>query len=128
MKIGRASKVVQACCRLHNICVQQRAPIKSSARGAKVHRGDRNGGFQDPPETTGHDSVRNQRDGEQRIRVRTSRQPRREQIVRDLENRRAWLTQMLRLHKMRRPRRSKFSYNRTEDESLASRARSSTQA
>ena len=68
------------------------------------------------------------RDGEQRMRVRTSRQPRREQIVRDLENRRAWLTQMLRLHKMRRPRRSKFSYNRTEDESLASRARSSTQA
>ena len=113
--LQNATALVDAACRLHNLCVEQRMPIRTGARASNgAHKGDTvTGGFQDVAETNHHRS--DPLDGIARAS--------RAKEQHGQERRRDQLRDALAMHDppLRRPRSAHFQY--AKPKSLASRAR-----
>ena len=115
-----SGEILLACARLHNVCLNQREPIRACraerrARKAGKGRASRtpqdipedDGYFGDVPETTGHG------------RLPEDRQDR---APKHAQTRRKELVALLKAENKKRPRHSKYTY-RSDAQSVASRAR-----
>jgi len=112
MDIALAGEVIQCCCRLHNLCVEDREPIMTGAKHSHlVHRGDVNMNLNvnEMPEMTSTVSARRNPDAYESTRPRSI----------GVQTLRDDLRHVLREAQLARPKSSNFSY-RT---SLAARVR-----
>jgi hypothetical protein len=118
MDIGFASEVIECCCRLHNVCVEQRDPILTGAKhSAIVHKGDVNfGRFTDLPELNSQSNDARNPDAYvgAGARARRGAGP---QSLRDE------LRATLEAHQLARPKSSQFTYR---SQSLGSRVRAAS--
>ena len=120
MDIGFASEVIECCCRLHNVCVEQRDPILTGAKhSAIVHKGDVNfGRFTDLPELNLQLGGNDRRNPDAYVgagaRARRGAGP---QSLRDE------LRSTLEAHQLARPKSSQFTYR---SQSLGSRVRAAS--
>ena len=119
MDIGFASDVVECCCRLHNVCVEQRDPILTGAKhSAIVHKGDVNSSrFLDLPELNSQSGGNDRRNPD--VYVGAGARGRRggPQSLRDE------LRSTLEAHQLARPKSSQFTYR---SQSLGSRVRAAS--